>query len=85
MKRAKTRLLLVSVVSLAIWTTALAQETQWEKLNNAGMQAYERGDYAKTEKLLLAALKEAEKFGGDDPSLASALNNLAGAKEGIAL
>lgn len=40
-------------------------------------KAYEQADYAKAEKLLQAALKEAEKFGEEDPRLATGLNCLA--------
>ena len=77
MRLGTTRWLLVGVLCLALWTTALAQQTQWEKLNGAGMEAYERGRYAEAEKLWLAALKEAKTFVGDDPRLATSLNNLA--------
>ena len=77
MRLGTTRWLLVGLLCLALWTTALAQQTQWEKLNGAGMEAYERGRYAEAEKLWLAALKEAETFGGEHPRLATSLNNLA--------
>ncbi len=77
MRLGTTRWLLVGLLCLALWTTALAQQTQWEKLNGAGMEAYERDHYAEAEKLWLAALKEAETFGGEDPRLATSLNNLA--------
>ncbi len=39
--------------------------------------AYQKADYVEAEKLLLAALKEAEKFGEQDLRLATSLNNLA--------
>ncbi len=77
MRSGTTRWLLAGLLCLALWTTALAQQTQWEKLNGAGMEAYERGRYAEAEKLWLAALKEAETFGGEHTRLATSLNNLA--------
>ncbi|MCZ6861551.1 MAG: tetratricopeptide repeat protein, partial [Alphaproteobacteria bacterium] len=40
-------------------------------------KAYQQADYAQAEKLLLAALKEAEKFGEQVRRLAASLNNLA--------
>ncbi|MEE8199620.1 MAG: tetratricopeptide repeat protein [Candidatus Acidoferrales bacterium] len=40
-------------------------------------KAYQQADYAEAEKLFLAALKEAEKFGEQDPRFAASLNNLA--------
>ena len=56
---------------------AVAQDTAWEKSAKAGTKAYQQGRYAESEKLLLFALKEAEKFGEQDPRLATSLNNLA--------
>ncbi|MFQ5662850.1 MAG: tetratricopeptide repeat protein [Terriglobia bacterium] len=41
------------------------------------VKAYQQADYAEAEKLLLAALQEAEKFGEQDPRFAASLNNLA--------
>jgi len=41
------------------------------------VKAYEQADYAEAEKLFLAALKEAEKFGDQVLRLATSLNNLA--------
>lgn len=51
-------------------------DTLWNKLNAAGEEAYEQGRYTEVEKNLLAGLKEAEKFGPEDPRLAVSLNNL---------
>ena len=51
--------------------------TRWESLIADGETAYQAGRYAEAEKLFLAALKEAEEFGGQDPRLATSLNNLA--------
>ena len=57
-------------------TQASAHEL-WETYNNAGIEAYERGNYAEAEKQWLASLKEAETIGPEDPRLAFSLNNLA--------
>ncbi len=48
----------------------------WETYIQAGDNAYAQVDYAEAEKQWLAALKEAEKFGPQDPRLATTLNNL---------
>ncbi len=68
-------LLVLGVVCVA--SRAVAQETSWEKYNEAGMEAYAQGRYAEAEKHWKAALKKAEKFGPNDSRLASGLNNLA--------
>ena len=54
------------------------QDAGWREYSNAGLEAYSRGDYAQAEKLLSAALEEAEKFGQADRRLARVLINLAG-------
>ena len=56
---------------------ACARDTPWDRYNTAGGQAYEQGNYAEAEKQWSAALPEAEKFGPQDPRLATSLNNLA--------
>ena len=71
----KSRIILV--LCLALWFTACSTGTPWEKYNDAGKKAYEQGHYAEAEKLFEAALREAEKFGLQDPRLATSLNNLA--------
>ncbi len=74
----KTRWLLVGVVCLTLWGAGCTtQETRWETLMNDAAKAYRQEDYAKAERLLLAALEEAEKFGEQDPRFATSLNNLA--------
>ena len=75
MTRAKTAWLLLGILCLASF--AVAQDTAWEKLNAVGMKALQEGRYAEAEQHWTAALKEAEKFGGQDPRLATSLNNLA--------
>ncbi len=56
---------------------ASAQETRWDSIMAGAAKAYQQADYAEAEKLFLGALKEAEKFGEQDPRLATSLNNLA--------
>ena len=73
MRLGTTRWLLVGLLSLTLWpATVTPQETQWDNLNSAAVDAYQQADYAKAEKLLLAALKVAKKFGAQDPRLAPA-------------
>ena len=49
----------------------------WDRYMEAAGKAYQQADYDEAEKLLLAALQEAEKFGEEDRRLAASLNNLA--------
>ncbi len=78
MKQGKTRWLLVGLLCLTLWPVAAsAQETRWETLMAEAVKAYQQADYVEAEKLLLAALQEAEKFGEQDPRFAISLNNLA--------
>jgi tetratricopeptide (TPR) repeat protein len=58
-------------------SVAPTQSTGWKELNDAGQAAQGRGQYAEAEKLLLAALKQAESFSETDDRLATSLNNLA--------
>lgn len=69
--------LLVVLTVMLLATHASAQNTLWEKYNDAGKNAFQQGRYAETEKQFKAALKEAEQFGSEDPRLAATLNNLA--------
>ncbi len=79
MTKHKTRWLLVGLVCLALWPAhASAQGGQWNTLNAAGIEAYQQGNYPEAEKQLAAAVKEAERFGPQDPRLATSINNLAG-------
>ena len=79
--QSKTRRLLLGTLALSVLAlavqTAFAQESNWEKANAAGMETYLEGCYAAAERHWTAALKEAEKFGKQDPRLATSLNNLA--------
>ena len=79
MRSGKRRWLLVGLLCLGLWAMVApsAQETRWESITADAAKAYQQADYAHTEKLLLAALKEAEKFGEQDPRLAISLKYLA--------
>ena len=57
-------------------TSAFAQVEQWQSHMDAGDQAYQQGNYTEAEKQLVAAVKEAEGLGPQDPRLATSLNNL---------
>ena len=76
MMRGKIRWLLVGVFCLTLWPAA-AQEALWESFMTGAAKAHKEANYAEEERLLLAALAEAEKFGPEDPRLAATLNNLA--------
>ncbi len=54
-----------------------SEEMPWESNEDAGLEALEQGQYLEAEELLLAALKQAEKFGDQDTRLVTSLNNLA--------
>ncbi len=75
MTKAKTGWLLLGILCLASF--AVADDTAWAKYSEAGGKAYRSGQYAEAEKLLLVALKEAEKFGELDGRLIYSLNDLA--------
>ncbi len=79
MRLGTTRWLLVGLLCLGLWVmvAASAQETRWDSIMADAAKAYQHADYAEAEKLFLAALKEAEKFGEQDPRSATSLNNLA--------
>ena len=71
-------LLLSFLAILWLWpAAALAQVEPWQSHMVAGVQAYHQGNYPEAEKHLVAAVKEAEGFGPQDPRLATSLNNLA--------
>ena len=69
--------LLVIAMCLSLLFTAACQSKDWENNNAAGLKAFQQGHYAEAEKLYLAALKNAEVFGPQDPRTADTLNNLA--------
>ncbi len=71
-------LLRVFLTVLWLWpATTLAQVEPWQGHMDAGVQTYLENNYTEAEKQLVAALKEAEGFGPQDPRLATTLNNLA--------
>ena len=65
----KSNWVLVGILGLALWSAAYGQD--WEADAEAGIKAYEQGHYTEAEKLWVAALKEAEKFGPQDPRIAT--------------
>jgi tetratricopeptide (TPR) repeat protein len=56
---------------------ASGQETLWETYKAAGNKAFQLARSAEAERLFLAAIEQAEKFGKHDPRLAESLNSLA--------
>ena len=52
-------------------------QVTWESYSDAGVGAQEQARHAEAEQLYLEALKEAGKFGEQDPRLPTSLNNLA--------
>ena len=70
------RLWLVVCAWCLIGWTAPAQAS-WEAYQQAGEAAYSRGRYTEAERMFLAAVREARRFGPQDPRLDISLNNLA--------
>ena len=66
----------VFVCSLLV-TLPACRFTGWEEYMEAGYWAYQDGRSAEAEELFLAALQQAERFGPEDPRLATTLDNLA--------
>jgi tetratricopeptide (TPR) repeat protein len=78
MAATNTRWLLAGLGCLALWPApGLAQDSWWESYIAAGQEAYQRADYAEADNQFMAALKQAEGFGPQDPRLATSLNGLA--------
>ncbi len=76
----KTRWVVVGLVCLAAAAFVgyvFLQGSPWQTHMAAGDKAYQQGNHPEAEKQLVAALKEAEGFGPQDPRLATTLNNLA--------
>jgi hypothetical protein len=67
--------LLVCVGWCMVW--ALPAQASWEAYQQAGEEAYERGDYAIAQRMFLAAVREAKHFGPQDPRLDISLHKLA--------
>jgi len=75
----KAKWFLVGLLWLLLWSTSACDgEEDWREYNTAGIKAYQQGDYVDAERLLSAALEEAEEFGVEDLRFATSLNNLAG-------
>ena len=70
------RLWLVVWAWCLIGWTAPAQAS-WEAYQQAGEAAYSRGRYTEAERMFLAAVREARRFGPQDPRLDISLNKLA--------
>src|ERR1700733_4339719 len=67
--------LAVWLVSTASWTTcAAANANDWQKLEDAGTDAFRKRDFEQAEKNLLAAVKEAD--GTNDKQLGVSLSDL---------
>ncbi len=57
--------------------TAFAQETLWQTWREGGLKALQDGRLQEAERLLIAALEQAEKYGTEDLRVADAANDLA--------
>ena len=77
MKHYKIFRLSIGTLLLAFSLASVTQAATWESHLQAGMTAYQQGNYAKAEQKFSAALEKAKKFGPQDPRLATTLNNLA--------
>ena len=75
----KRVLFAVVVLALALpWPLpSQAQDTLWNTWRQGGLQALHEGRLADAERLLTAALEQAEKYGLDDLRVADAANDLA--------
>jgi len=62
---------------LLCFPAPVAGQTTWEEENKAGEKLFQEGKLADANRLFLAALQEAQKFGPNDLRLAPIYNNLA--------
>jgi len=69
--------LLIFVLNVAPAAPAFAQETLWHTWRDGGLKALQDGRLDEAERLLIAALEQAEKFGMEDLRVADAANDLA--------
>jgi tetratricopeptide (TPR) repeat protein len=68
----------LACVVMTGWSTpASSQETLWNVWRQGGLQALQEGRMADAERLLTAALEQAEKYGTEDLRVADAANDLA--------
>lgn len=72
-----TNLLTLAVLLCSTSASAYADSTQWSKHNNAGEDAYKRGDLVQAETAFRSALSEAQKPGEEGLHLAFSLHRLA--------
>lgn len=79
--RSVSAVILVVATVIAWPATALAQEAVWQSYIDAGIKAFNMGDFGAAERLFLLAEKEAEAFPADDPRRAYAWSQLAGVYE----
>jgi tetratricopeptide (TPR) repeat protein len=70
-------MLWVVVATLALPVSTFAQDTLWNTWRQGGLQALHEGRLVDAERLLTAALEQAEKFGLEDLRVADAANDLA--------
>ena len=68
---------LVMLAALAWPGLAFAQDTLWNTWRQGGLQALHEGRLADAERLLTAALEQAERYGLEDLRVADAANDLA--------
>jgi tetratricopeptide (TPR) repeat protein len=81
------RLLLIWLISFTLLSPAqsfftadgqaFAQETLWQTWREGGLKALQDGRLQEAERLLIAALEQAEKYGTEDLRVADAANDLA--------
>lgn len=74
---ARKWMLLVIVAVLALPAFTFGQDTLWNTWRQGGLQALHEGRLADAERLLTAALEQAEKYGVEDLRVADAANDLA--------
>lgn len=76
------RISIIAGAAILLTTTSLdgivyGQEVLWQTWHTGGLHALQEGRLADAERLLVAALEQAEKFGTDDLRVADAANDLA--------
>jgi tetratricopeptide (TPR) repeat protein len=72
----------VIIISVLLFMTSMGgtvfgQDMLWQTWRNGGLHALQEGRLGDAERLLIAALEQAEKFGTDDLRVADAANDLA--------
>ncbi len=68
---------LLLMVTAAWAEPTAAQETLWQTWREGGLRALQDGRLDEAERLLIAAMEQAEKYGADDLRVADAANDLA--------